>query len=147
LIHDSAAKFDEAGDKYQFPGACTLAVADMMAWMKSAYPGIAVERKTMYLVVWDRTKQAVCVDSDTMFRFPKESFSPKKYKIRVSKMYELSSSHAMWDMSRDMAGFETVAGFSHDVASIGDEKFVDWGWNQFIIPVGFELRLVDASVM
>jgi hypothetical protein len=23
----------------------------------------------MYLVVWDRTKQAVCVDSDTMFRF------------------------------------------------------------------------------
>jgi hypothetical protein len=60
LIHDSA-KFVEAGDKYQFPGACTLAVADMMAWMKSAYPGIAVERKTMYLVVWDRTKQAVCV--------------------------------------------------------------------------------------
>jgi hypothetical protein len=59
LIHDSAAKF-EAGDKYQFPGACTLAVADMMAWMESAYPGIAVERKTMYLVVWDRTKQA-CV--------------------------------------------------------------------------------------
>jgi hypothetical protein len=59
-------------------------------------------------------------------------------------MYELSSSHAMWDMSRDMAGFETVAGFSHDVASIGNEKFLDWGWNQFIIPVGFELRLVDA---
>jgi hypothetical protein len=53
----------------------------------------------------------------------------------------------MWDMSRDMAGFETVAGFSHDVASIGNEKFLDWGWNQFIIPVGFELRLVDASVM
>jgi hypothetical protein len=72
---------------------------------------------------------------------------PRKYKIRVSKMYELSSSHAMWDMSRDMAGFETVAGFSHDVASIGNEKFLDWGWNQFIIPVGFELRLVDASVM
>jgi hypothetical protein len=47
LIHDSAAKFVEAGDKYQFPGACTLAVADMMAWMKSAYPGIAVERKTI----------------------------------------------------------------------------------------------------
>jgi hypothetical protein len=55
----------------------------------------------------------------------------------------VSSSHAMWDMSRDMAGFETVAGFSHDVASIGNEKFLDWGWNQFIIPVGFELRLVD----
>jgi hypothetical protein len=34
-----------------------------------------------------------------------------------------SAAPAMWDMSRDMAGFETVAGFSHDVASIGNESF------------------------
>jgi hypothetical protein len=96
------AKFVEAGDKYQFPGACTLAVADMMAWMKSAYPGIAVERKTIPCGVGPDKAGCVC-DSDTMFRF--QSFSPKKYKIRVSKMYELSSSTpcgtcAIWLASR-----------------------------------------------
>jgi hypothetical protein len=61
-------------------------------------------------------------------------------------MYELSSStpcgtcRAIWLASRPWLDI------FHD-ASIGNEKFLDWGWNQFIIPVGFELRLVDASVM
>jgi hypothetical protein len=40
--------------------------------------------------------------------------SPKKYKIRVQKMYELSSTHAPWETSRDMAGFELgPVSFSH----------------------------------
>jgi hypothetical protein len=87
------------------PGACTLA-ADMdvdeigLSWHRCGAE--------------DHVPCGVGPDKAGCDRTPcsgSKGIHPRKYKIRVSKMYELSSSHAMWDMSRDMAGFETVADF------------------------------------
>jgi hypothetical protein len=77
--------------------ACTLAVADMMAWMRLILASLWAEDHVPCGVGPDK---AGCVRGFGHHVQVPKIFSPKKYKIRVSKMYELSSSRHVGHVAR-----------------------------------------------
>lgn len=144
VIQDSFAKWAERQRDYQAAGACERAVGDMLAWLAAAYPSVECKRSGMYLVVVDKESKKVRDDGVALFKYPKDSMTPASARLHVAEMYTLDSSQGVWQFDREATRENLnrkVKGYAHTVAAIGQSIFLDWGWNQFLMPERFELRL------
>jgi hypothetical protein len=145
-MQDAKQYLNGRGRVYDARGMCVRAAADICAWATKQYPQVKITKRTMFLVVWDKRLGRVCGDGVAMFKFPGERMTPDKAVVHIAKMYEMGPELCLWSLSHDLHGPEPVNAYLHEVACIGNEQFLDWAYDQFLVPDGFEMRLVERDV-
>ncbi len=136
---DAHARFGEVNGDFQTPGCCVRAARELELWLMTTHPSVACAPKDMHLVAWNQKMNAPC-SAPPIFKHPSgDTYVPEASSKRINATFVMHPDSCTWTADpKTTTNAATV--YAHTVMSLGD-IFLDWGFDQFILPEGVVLRL------
>jgi hypothetical protein len=131
------AKFDQVKSEYRKAGCCVRACEDLASWVFTSF-GAQLEGVDVHLVflVNGNVSKAPVLYAD-----PGQGgeATPKQTRLDVTKLFKRGEGTCVWSFDRKKT-VVSAAVYSHRVVRLNN-VFVDWGFDQFLLPVGTEVFL------
>lgn len=132
------AQFQSVKEKYRHAGCCAKAVQDLRAWAFTTF-GANLQVKYAHIIFMSN---GATIESPISFAKPCHGkMSPDMTRVNVARMFKRRLGTCIWNFHAKIDESVERAAYSHQVVEL-DGMFMDWGFDQFLVPEGIEVFLV-----
>ena len=137
LARAASARYKEIGADYRAAGCCVQAANDLRVWAFTGF-GAHLPVRDVHIVFFNGAQIS---DAPVLYARPGSGApSPQESTVDGSKLFKMERDTCVWRFERAM-NMRGVRAFKHVVVQLG-ESFLDWGFDQFLLPAGTEMRMV-----
>lgn len=137
LAEATNVHFAKVKEDYRQAGCCIKAAEDLESWALTTF-GASLRGRDAHLVFVTKNK---VMDTPVLYGNPGEgAMSPESTDIYASRLFKRQQGTCMWRFHCKADASKAMVAYAHRVVQLGD-KFLDWGFDQFLLPVGVEVFL------
>lgn len=139
LLENASEEYTRVVDKYKEPGACVNSATDLIQWMNTRFGTALVSTTKVLIMVSD---DGVPHPGDLYFSRPKGKLSPDTAPCTtLTRRYKRQPGTCVWEFDTKVK-YENARTYHHVVVKVG-AAYVDWGFDQFMVPAGYELYVCE----
>ena len=138
LVDASVAKFESVKDDYRHAGCCVKAAQDLRNWALTTF-GANLQCKDVHIIFMLNGNP---IKSPISYAKPCQGkMSPDMTTIHAARMFKLRPGTCIWSFDTKIDKTVERLAYKHSVVQI-DDMFMDWGFDQFLLPEGIEMVMV-----